>query len=42
MMCPGHLNAGLTLGMTGRDALNMICRPGVEVAHHGTHGYGEQ
>ena len=33
MMYPGHLNPGLTLGMTGRDALNMICRPGVEVTH---------
>ena len=33
MMCPGHHGSGLTLGMTGRSAFNMICRPGLEMAH---------
>ena len=33
MMCPGHHGSGLTLGMTGRSAFKMICRPGLEMAH---------
>ena len=33
MMCPGHHGSGLTLGMTGRSAFKMTCRPGLEMAH---------
>ena len=29
----GHHGSGLTLGMTGRSAFKMICRPGLEMAH---------
>ena len=27
MMCPSHLDSGLTLAPTGRDAFSRICRP---------------
>ena len=33
MMCLGRHGSGLTLGLTGRDAFKMICRPGLEMAH---------